>query len=510
MKTMIGLVVGLTVLPTTLSAAATEPERSCRQLYRLTDISYAVEPGMLVPATDTTPAHCRVRGVINRAIRVEVTMPVTDWNGRMMFSTVGGGAGMLGDTSSLLARGFAMATTDTGHEIEDLNYLRQPEALIDYAYRGVHLATQFAKKMITRYYGRDIDYAYLKGCSNGGRAAMLEAIRFPDDYDGIIAGAPAFRFQEMTPWMVGAGRMQQANPLTKESLQLLDDASKTACDGLDGIKDGVIDDPRRCTEDLFDIDALACTTGQREGCLTRGQIETARYMYSDVVDANGHVISPGVMPGAEAAGDWTFWMLPNEILSGYDTQSLISEVGRSLEDLKRHDPDFDLDKFDPVADRHTLDDVVSVLDVQTADLTEFHERGGKLLMYQGWNDYPLRPGRALDYLGAVERESGGAEKAAKFFRLFMVPGMLHCAGGPGPWEANYVDPLVEWREKGKAPERIVGTHPAGDVELEHLAPGKDTQESRAYTRPLCPYPKYAKYTGRGDVNDERNFMCVED
>jgi feruloyl esterase len=221
---------------------------------------------MLVPATGTTPAHCRVRGVINRAIRVEVTMPVADWNGRMMFSTVGGGAGMFGDTVSLLPRGFAMATTDTGHEIDDQNYLWQPEALIDYAYRGVHLATQFAKEMITRYYGRDIEYAYLKGCSNGGRAAMLEAIRFPDDYDGIIAGAPAFRFQEMTPWMVGAGRMQQANPLTKESLQLLDDASKTACGGLDGIEDGVIDDPRLCTEDLFDIDTLACTTGQREGC----------------------------------------------------------------------------------------------------------------------------------------------------------------------------------------------------------------------------------------------------
>jgi feruloyl esterase len=126
-------------------------------------------------------------------------------------------------------------------------------------------------------------------------------------------------------------------------------------------------------------------------------------------------------------------------------------------------------------------------------------------MYQGWNDYPLRPGRALDYLAAVEQENGGAKKAAEFFRLFMVPGMLHCAGGPGPWQADYVDPLVEWREKGKAPERIVGTHPAGNVE-----PGKDTQQNRAYTRPLCPYPKYAKYTGRGDVKDERNFRCVED
>jgi len=293
----------------------------------------------------------------------------------------------------------------------------------------------------------------------------------------------------MTPWMVGAGRMQQANPLTKESLQLLDDASKTARDGLDGIKDGVIDDPRRCTEDLFDIDALACTTGQREGCLTRGQIETARYMYSDVVDANGHVISPGVMPGAEAAGDWTSWMLPNEILSGYDTQSLISEVGRSLEDLKRHDPDFDLDKFDPVADRHTLDDVVSVLDVQTADLTEFHERGGKLLMYQGWNDYPLRPQRAIDYLAAVNAANGGAKKARDFFRLYMVPGMVHCAGGPGAWSIDYLGPLVDWVEQGEAPEHLFGAQP-----------------DAGFTRRHCAYPELAHFAG-GDPTRADSYVC---
>ena len=505
----VGLIVSLIALP----AGAADPERNCRNLYRLTDISYGVEPGVLVPATDTTPAHCRVRGVINRAIRVEVTMPVTNWNGRMMFSAVGGGAGTLGDTSSLLPRGFAMATTDTGHEIEDVDFMRQPEVLIDYAYRGVHLATQFAKTVIARYYERDIDYAYIKGCSNGGRAAMMEAVRFPDDYDGIIAGAPGLSYQEILRWTIGGARFHKTNPLTQESLQLLDDASRLACDGLDGVEDGVIDDPRRCTEDLFDIDALACPAGQSKDCLTRGQIKTARYMYSDVVDEKGNVLSPGVLPGAEAAGDWGMWMLPNKILAehlGDDTLTPIGNMGRVLEDLMRHDPDFDVDKFDPVADRHKIDDATLALDVRSADLTEFHESGGKLLMYQGWNDYPLRPGLALDYLARAERANGGAKETAEFFRLFMVPGMVHCAGGPGPWQSDYVDPLVEWREKGKAPERIVGTHPAGAGQQQHLSPGKATQESRAYTRPLCVYPKYAKYTGRGDVNDERNFVCLED
>ena len=499
MKLLIHFFVGLIVSLTALSGGAADPERDCLNLYRLTNISYAVEPGRLVPATDTTPAHCRLQGVINRAIRVEVTMPVTDWNGRMMFSGVGGVGGFFGDTTSLLSRGFAMATTDTGHEMEDLDFMRQPEALIDYAYRGVHLATQFAKTAITRYYQRDIDYAYIKGCSNGGRAAMMEAVRFPDDYDGIIAGAPGLSYLEISAWMIGGARILKANPLTRESLQLLDDTSRQACDGLDGVEDGVIDDPRRCTKDHFDIDTLVCAADQRKGCLTRGQIETARNLYSDVVDETGNVLSPGVLPGAEAAGDWGMWVMPTGPRS------------KLVEDLMRHDPDFDIDQWNPVTDRKKIAGVTLALDVRSADLTEFHERGGKLLMYQGWNDYPLRPGLVLDYLARAERENGGAKETAEFFRLFMVPGMTHCAGGPGPWQADYVDPLVEWREKGKAPERIVGTHPAGTIKPQPLSPvNSATQESSAYTRPLCPYPKYAKYTGRGDAKDERNFVCMED
>ena len=239
----------------------------CRNLVRLTDLSHAVEPGILVAATAELPLHCRVRGVVNRAIRFEVTLPIpmddVTWNGRLMFSTVGGAAGVIGDTTSLLGRGFAMASTDTGHELADGNaFYEQPEALLDYAYRGVHLATGAAKRTVTHFYQREIDYSYLQGCSNGGRAAMLEATRFPEDYDGIIAGAPAFRFQEFVPWMLGAYRAQSANPLTTDSLRLLDDASRSACDGLDGVEDGVINDPRLCTADVFDLDALLCADGR--------------------------------------------------------------------------------------------------------------------------------------------------------------------------------------------------------------------------------------------------------
>ena len=480
--------------------AAADVGTQCRNLYRLTDLEYAVEPGRVIAARGNVPEHCRVRAVVNRAIQVEVRMPIDDWNGRFMFSTVGGAAGFIGDTRSLLGRGFAMASTDTGHE-DGSEYMLQPEALLDYAYRGVHLATAFAKTTIQSFYGRDIDHAYLKGCSNGGRAAMLEAIRFPDDYDGIIAGAPAFRFQEFMPWMHEVARRQQEHPLTEAALQVLDDASRTACDELDGVVDGVINDPRVCTEDAYDIDELACRVGQTDGCLTRGQIETARFIYLDQRDSTGNVVSPGVLPGAEAAGDWAFWMLPNDVF-GDGENSLIDGMGASIDTFLRKTPGFDLAEFDTANDRALLDDMGSYMDVQTADLAEFRERGGKLIMYQGWNDWPLRPQRAIDYLAEAEALNGGAAHAAEFFRLFMVPGMTHCARGPGAWIADYVDPLVDWRENGTAPDSIIASRPN-----QANRNSEADSSSQAFTRPLCVYPKLASYNGRGDASKAASFAC---
>ena len=485
------------------AAFASDDADRCRNLVRLTDLSHAIEPGILVEATEQAPAHCRVRGVINRAIRFEVTLP-DDWNGRFMFSAVGGAAGTIGDVTSLLSRGFAMASTDTGHEAVDGNaYLTQPEALLDYAYRGVHLATQAAKHVVSHYYDRDIDYAYLQGCSNGGRAAMLEAFHFPNDYDGIVAGAPVFRFLEFMPWAVTMGRAQKAAPLTEEALVLLDNASREACDLLDGVEDGVIGDPMQCDVETF-LPGLACAEGESEGCLSAAQVETARVVYGDVVDADGNVISPGVPPGAEAAGDWRAWLLPNEQMAGGD--SIVGLVGEMLTLLMREDPTFDLAEFDPT-DQARIANVVSPLDVPSGDLGEFEANGGKLLMYQGWNDVPLRPQRAFNYLADVERHAGGATEAADFFRLFMAPGMVHCAGGPGAWQADYVEPLVRWREEGIAPERIVATQP-GPMPMAHINPDERVEQSRRFTRPMCPHPQFAQYRGTGDVNDEANFDCT--
>ena len=501
--TLVRLPAAVALLCAAAATAAAPDANSCRALYRLTDVHHAIEPGISVAATDELPAHCRVRGVINRAIRFEVTLP-EEWSGRLMFEAVGGLAGVIGDTTSLLARGFAQASTDTGHELAEGNtFMKQPEALLDYAYRGVHLATVASKRVIARYYGRDVEHSYLKGCSNGGRAAMLEAARFPDDYDGIIAGAPAFRHQEYLPWMVAVGRKQAAHPLDRAALQVLDDASRTACDALDGLEDGVINDPRSCT---VDVDALACAEGESEGCLSAGQAETARFIYADMTDADGNVLSPGVPPGAEAAGDWGGWILPNETLGGGATivGDLVPEV---LTFLMRHDPTFELETFDPVADQDRLTDPLTPMDLRTADLSEFRDRSGKLLIYQGWNDFPLRPQRAIAYLESVAAAMGGAEATADFFRMFMIPGMVHCAGGPGAWQADYTDPIVKWREEGEAPERIVATHP-GAVAMDHLDAEAVTGQDRSFTRPLCAYPKLAQYDGGSDPDDESSFRCA--
>ena len=475
---------------------------ACQKLYRMSDLAWAVEPGLLVAATDKTPEHCRLRAVINRAIRVQVRMPTENWNGRMMFSAVGGGAGLIGDTTSLLTRGFAMASTDTGHEGQTMEFMMQPEALVDYAHRGVHLATTFTKAAVERYYDKNIEFSYLKGCSNGGRAALMEALRFPDDYDGIIAGAPAFRFDEFASWMVGGARRQEEHPLTADSMAVLGANSRRACDALDGVEDGVINDPRECTQERLDLNALDCDGASSDQCLTAGQIETARYMYADQRDRDGNLVSPGVLPGAEDAGDWEFWMLQNDLIGD---GSPIGSMARNLEMFMRHEPGFDIATFDPNNDRAQLAAGTGVTDVENADLTEFSANGGKLIMYQGWNDYPLRPQRAIDYFEEAEGNHGGHAQTTEFFRLFMVPGMVHCVAGPGAWVTDYVDPLVRWREEGEAPERLEAKTGAKRFSLD-LTNEPEASED-AFSRPLCVYPKLARYEGKGDQRHSENYIC---
>ena len=489
-----------------MTAASTWADaRDCFNLVRLTNFEQAIEPGQIVPATDEMPAYCHVRGVINRAIRFEVTLPLENWNGRLLFSTVGGTAGTIGDITSGLPDGFAMASTDTGHEItEGTAFLKQPQALLDYAYRGVHLATLGAKSVIQAYYDREIDYSYLSGCSNGGRAALMEVTRFPTDYDGVIAGAPLYAFSEYMPWAMSVAQAMADDPLTEASFDVLAENSANACDVLDGVEDGVINDPRICTTEMLNLEGLVCDAGPALDCLTAGQIETARTIYEGLRDRDGNLVAHGVTPGAENAGDWAFWTQPSE---QFDDQPIVAGAKEMLGHIMRNHPNFDIDEFDPANDMATVERELIPLDPDDPDLSDFMAHGGKLIIYQGWNDFPLRPQRALEHLADVQNTMGGADVVDGFYRLFMVPGMTHCAGGPGAWQTDYVDPLVAWREQREAPERILGTQPAEDVSMGHLAPSEASKVTEAFTRPQCVYPKLAQYRGRGDKTDASNYIC---
>ena len=226
-------------------------------------------------------------------------------------------------------------------------------------------------------------------------------------------------------------------------------------------------------------------------------------MYEGLVDNNGKVLSPGVMPGAESAGDWAMWMLPNSLLGGDGSLSLIDGMTPYLDMLMRRVPGFDINKFDPVEDFYQLKEV-SFLDVASADLQEFRDNGGKLLIYQGWNDFPLRPGRAIEFFHQANELNGGAQSAGNFLKMFMVPGMVHCASGPGAWMTDYVAPMVAWRENDTAPEKLIAVQNGWQVSQ---PPEALAAQVGGFTRPLCAFPALAKYNGSGDQTQAESYSC---
>lgn len=512
----------LCIVLTNVAIAAESPAGRCADLYELSDADHAVEAGVLVPASDAAPAHCRVRGTIDGTIRFEVRMPAQGWTGRFMFHAPGGLAGVIGDTSSLLDDGFAMATTDTGHDSDnDPSFYRDDHAKLNFAFRANHLTTVRAKRIVAAFYGEPAQHAYLWGCSNGGRAALVEALRYPDDYDGIIAGAPAVDYGHgLLAWALETSRHQKRGPLTAESVALLDANTRRACDLLDGVADGVVGDPRKCTVEQLDLNALECQGDPSDACLTAGQIETAGYIYTGITDEAGAVVVPGVYPGAELGGDFDLWVTgPVPFLEGTASDVTVDVIKAVM----HRKPDFDIASFDPVKDLHELKDVMASVDVPAPDFGAFHDSGGKLIIYNGWHDQPCRAKALEAFLAGAEALNGDALN--EYLRTYMVPGMVHCAGGPGAWAADYIGAIVDWVENDVAPDRIEAEHPGNFTFMESqvaiagrtvswseaiLEAGEALEDRKRFSRPLCPYPAYAQYKGSGDVDDAENYACVED
>jgi hypothetical protein len=462
------------------------------------------EPG-IKPLHDLPP-FCRVTGILRPSadseIRFEVWLPENDWNQRLLGVGNGGFAGSIGYTglAGNLRRGFATAGSDAGHQAEgeDASWaFHHPEKITDFGWRAVHLTAQRAKDIVKAYYSHPANKAYFDSCSDGGREALMEAQRFPDDYDGILAGAPANAWSRMLSSGLSISQSTIGDPrayISSLKLPAIQKDSLAACDTSDGVKDGFLSDPANCH---FDPEVLLCKSADSLDCLTQPQIDSLKTYY------HGTSLFPGFAMGDEEA--WGSWIVGQGPGSGSGVQYAQNYFRYMVTD----DPKWNMLTADTSASfKQATQKTAEALDSTNPDLSRFRARGGKLIMYHGWNDPAISPWNSIAYYQSVQKKMGDKETAS-FLELYMVPGMEHCVGGPGPAAFGQLgipttggpkygifDALVDWVEKDVPAKTVIGTKYSSDKKVE-------------LTRPLCPYPQLAKYKGTGDTNEAANFVCSQ-
>lgn len=489
--------------------AAAVPEATITEAAAIPAGSFSPPDGS---APVQVPAFCRVDGVLHPSsdshIYFEVWLPEQEkWNHRFLGIGNGGFAGSIyyEQLAGNLQRGFATAGSDAGHEAtaEDASWAYgHPEKVKDFGYRAVHLTTQLGKALAAQFYGSQPNKSYFDSCSDGGREALMEAQRYPEDYDGILAGAPANNWTRLLTGGLALDQAMLRNPaayLSSLKLPAITEAVLAQCDAADGLKDGILTDPRSCH---FDPQVLLCKGEESARCLTPPQIATLRRIYTGVQGMGGDPIFPGLMPGGEAGG-WKSWVTGEQ-------PAVNPYVENYFRYMVESDPTWnaltaDINQALATADAKTA----QAIDATDPDLMRFAARGGKLVMYHGWNDPAISPLNTVNYYGSVEAKMGAGE-AARFLRLYMVPGMQHCIGGPGPSAFGQLgvptaakgDPfaifaaLQTWTEGGAAPGPIIATKWSAEHKPE-------------MTRPICPYPEVPKYQGAGSADDAASFHCAE-
>ena len=458
-------------------------------------LAQEVEAGPFTPpgaqASRTLPAFCRVAATLTPTrdsdIQIEVWLPTSGWNGK--YEAVGNGAfsGSIVYPAMMtaLARGYATSSTDTGHTGNTGRFaLDHPEKVIDFGWRAAHEMTLASKTIIEAFYQKGPRFSYWNGCSAGGRQAMKEAQRFPADFDGIIAGAPALdwtgRAAQAVPVMKALDSNQAAR-LAPAQTQLLHRAILNACDALDGVRDGLIADPSRCG---FDPVVLQCKNDGESACLTPAQDETARLIYSPVVNPRTKREIAGLARGSELGWTQTGW-----------TASVRATGLDQFRFIVFHDPAWTVQQFEPDRDiAHAEDGDGDTINALDPNLRLFIARGGRLIQYHGWSDPQISRGNSIQYYTRVVDALGGPAAIEQAYRLFMAPGMAHCGGGEGPNAFDMVAALEQWVEHGQAPDRIRASHSANGVVDR--------------TRPLCPYPQLAQYTGTGSTDEAASFACT--
>ena len=437
------------------------------------------------------PAFCRIAATLKPSsdsdIKIEVWLPAANWNGKYQALGNGGWAGSILYTAlgEALKRGYATSSTDTGHVGGTAKgMLGHPEKLIDYSYRAIHEMTVKAKTITEAFYSNAPRLSYFVGCSAGGRQALLEAQRFPNDFNGIVAGAPAIdttpMYQAARMWVPHATLKNPASYMPPGKYPMIHQAVVNACDGIDGLKDGLIDDPRQCQ---FDPKVLECKGGDSPSCLTAPQVEAAKQIMTPVKHPRtGKELLSRLEPGTEL---------------GWGVQAGGPEPYNNVLERLRYviykDANWDWKQFNFTTDLASLEKLDDPANATDPNLKPFMSRGGKLLIYHGWADQQVVPMSTINYYGHVLETMGGTSQTSNWLRVFMAPGMGHCRGGDGPNDFDTLTALETWVEKGKAPDLIIASHSqAGKVDR---------------TRPLCAYPMVARYKGTGSIDEAMNFVC---
>jgi feruloyl esterase len=498
---------GLAAGVTTIGAAGSMTDCAVAAVQAKAPKGTTVTAVAVVEATGSVPQYCKVDGhvaVPGNEVTFRLGLP-TSWNGKYYFVGVGGLGGSIGNLNAGLTRGYASASTDTGHDANDPTWGANRAKEIDYGHRGTHVTAVAGKELTAAFFGKAPDHAYFNGCSNGGRQALMEVQRYPTDFDGIIAGDPATG----TPMQVGRALVFQRMLLNPENylpiakVEILSKATLAECDAKDGLKDGLISDPRLCT---FKPETLKCAGGDGPDCLTAAQVETVRKIYSPVKTPDGKTYTQGFPAGHEGGPTgWPAWIIGrtpptpqadgtlafgSQVPSGYN----LSESNMRFLATENDDQSFNWKTLKFPQDLPRLASMTEILSPHDADLRPYKQRGSKIIMYHGWSDPAISAYGTLDYYQQMSKIVGGQKEADTFSRLYFVPGMHHCSGGPGPNAFDMLTVLENWIEKGVAPTSVVASH--------------STEGKVDRTRPLCPYPQVATYSGSGSIDEAANFRCA--
>lgn len=484
----------------------------------VSDGAFAVQIGPL--AIPPLPAHCVVEGEVDKHTgpdgneygdKFELRLP-EKWTGRFLFQGGGGLDGVINPAvgparagfRTALSRGYAVASTDGGHQAKnpgDAAFGADPQARADYQYRSTELVAKVAQQIVEQYYGRGPHHSYMAGCSNGGREAMIAAQRYPSLFDGVVAGDPAFdltraaiaeawfsnKFAEIAPKDTnGSPLLHKA--FSDSDLKLVADAVLQACDKLDGLKDGMIDSPDRCN---FEPTMLQCKSTKNNACLSPAQVHALQTTFAGPKDSNGRALySDWPYDAGIAASGWRIWTLGTEQMPAINVliyPPFVNHVALPLGETPLKDAfSFDFDK-DPLR----VNKSANLINADSTSLASFQKHGGKLILYTGMSDPVFSANDLILYYQHLADDNGGMTRAQQFARLFRIPGMNHCAGGPALDEFDDLTAIEDWVEKGVAPDRLVATG----------------REFPGRSRPLCPYPQISRYRGSGSTEDARNFAC---